>query len=210
VFRSRAVFVGQEVYSAEGREEPLEKLPEAERKLAEAHARQLDCLQPLLVERTKWLRAARSLEVRRLQSVPGIGLVRAATIVAVVGTPHRFRTSRQFWSYCGLGIVRRTTGQWHVDADGRVEPSKKKSSTRGLNKNRNASLKDVFKGAALTLLQTNREHPLACRHQERVKGGMAPEMSSLTLARQLAAIVLSMWKRKEDYDPSRHVRETSS
>ncbi len=24
-------------------------------------------------------------------------------------TPHRFRTKRQFWSYCGLGIVTRSS-----------------------------------------------------------------------------------------------------
>jgi hypothetical protein len=26
----------------------------------------------------------------------------------IVGTPHRFRTKQQFWSYCGLGIVMRS------------------------------------------------------------------------------------------------------
>jgi transposase len=38
-----------------------------------------------------------------------IGPVRAATIVAVVVTPERFRTKQQFWSYCGLGIVTRSS-----------------------------------------------------------------------------------------------------
>src|SRR5215207_7336601 len=36
-----------------------------------------------------------------LQRVPALGPVRAAQILAAVGTPHRFRTKRQFWPYCG-------------------------------------------------------------------------------------------------------------
>jgi AcrR family transcriptional regulator len=38
---------------------------------------------------------------RVLESVPGIGEVRAAQVVSVVVTPDRFRTRAQFWSYSG-------------------------------------------------------------------------------------------------------------
>ena len=47
--------------------------------------------------------------MKRLATAPGIGLVRAAYIVAVVMTPHRFRTARQFWSYSGLAVMTRSS-----------------------------------------------------------------------------------------------------
>ena len=40
-----------------------------------------------------------------LETAPGFGPIRAARLVPIVVTPHRFRTKRQFWSYCGLGIA---------------------------------------------------------------------------------------------------------
>jgi len=33
-------------------------------------------------------------------------------------TPHHFRTKRQFWSYCGPGIVPRSSSDWVQTADG--------------------------------------------------------------------------------------------
>jgi len=33
--------------------------------------------------------------------------------------------------------------------------------------------------------------------------GLRPEMAQLTVARKLAAVVLSLWKKGELYDPSR-------
>lgn len=208
VFRARAVPVGDEIYGKESRQEALKLLPEAERKLAEAFGAELDALQPLLAARTKALRAARTPEVARLETVPGIGPVRAATIVAVVGTPDRFRTRSQFWSYCGLGIVRRTSAQWTPGERGRWV-AVEKQCTRGLNRNRNAALKDVFKGAALSVL-ADCEHPLSVSYRRRVNAGTDPSLSRLTMARQLAAIVLAMWKNKEDYDPTRYTSEQTT
>jgi hypothetical protein len=37
-----------------------------------------------------------------------MGPIRVAQLVSIVVTPHRFRTKRQFWSYCGLSIVMRS------------------------------------------------------------------------------------------------------
>jgi len=41
-------------------------------------------------------------ETKLLCSVPFLGPVRAAVLIGRVQTPHRFRTKRQFWAYCGL------------------------------------------------------------------------------------------------------------
>jgi len=50
--------------------------------------------------------------MKLLETVPGFGPVRAAQLLSVVVTPDRFRTLRQFWSYCGLGIVMRSSSDW--------------------------------------------------------------------------------------------------
>src|SRR5215471_12999600 len=47
--------------------------------------------------------------VQLLRTIPQVGPIRAAQIVASAGTPHRFRTKRQFWSYSGLAVVTHTS-----------------------------------------------------------------------------------------------------
>ncbi len=39
-----------------------------------------------------------------LRQIPRIGPIRAAVLMAVMQAPHRFRTKRQLWNYCGLGL----------------------------------------------------------------------------------------------------------
>ncbi len=46
---------------------------------------------------------------RILQTAPGLGPIRVAQLIPIVITPHRFRTKRQFWAYCGFGLVTRTS-----------------------------------------------------------------------------------------------------
>ena len=73
--------------------------------------------------------------------------------------------------------------------------------TRGLNRNHNRVLKDVFKGAATAAKA--RPGPLQDGYQARVAGGMAEALASVTLARKLAAIVLRLWKKGERFDPTK-------
>ena len=40
-------------------------------------------------------------------------------------------------------------------------------------------------------------------YQRRLQAGIKPNLAKLTLARRIAAIVLSMWKHEEVYDPAR-------
>ena len=46
-------------------------------------------------------------EVKWLRTVPFLGPIRAAVLIGRVQTPHRFRTKRQFWTYCGLALETR-------------------------------------------------------------------------------------------------------
>jgi transposase len=113
--RSRGVAVeGKAVYSLEGRKEYLEKLPEGTRAAAATLYAEYDALEPLRNRAEKELvsEARRHPASKILASCPGIGAIRAARLLPIVVTPHRFRTKRQFWSYCGLGIVMRSSADW--------------------------------------------------------------------------------------------------
>ncbi|MBM3287722.1 MAG: hypothetical protein FJY88_10300 [Candidatus Eisenbacteria bacterium] len=81
--------------------------------------------------------------------------------------------------------------------------------TRGLNRSHNRTLKMIFKGAATTVIQRARaEEPLYRHYQQLLDGGTKPNLAKLTLARQIASIVLSMWRSEEAYQPAK-LRKTA-
>jgi hypothetical protein len=77
---------------------------------------------------------------------------------------------------------------------------RRKALTRGLNKNHNRVVKDVFKGTATAAL--GRPGPLRDLYDAMVERGMREEMARLTLARKVAALTLRLWKTEEAYDPA--------
>ena len=86
--------------------------------------------------------------VRILRQVPSIGPIRAALLLALMQTPHRFRSKRQLWTYSGLAVVTHDSAQ-HRYIDGQLQRSKKPQQIRGLNQNHNHAMKEIFKSAAL-------------------------------------------------------------
>lgn len=207
IFRSRGLAEAKsELYRATSRSHWIEQLPEERRPLAELLGEVID-QQTKLHERAeaRLSEQARDLvEVARIETAPGIGLIRAAQIVAVVVTPHRFRTKRQFWQYCGLGIVTHSSSDW-VRMD-KKWVRKNVQQTRGLNRNRQPMLKAVFKGAAHTVITQMPDHPLHHAYQRMLDAGTKPNLAKVTLARRIAAAVLAMWKNKEAYNPEKHER----
>jgi Transposase IS116/IS110/IS902 family len=150
-------------------------------------------------------------EVRRqtaygwLMSVPKLGSVSVAQLIAVVGTPHRFRSKQQFWTYVGLAVVTRSTAD-HEVVGGVLRRSRRPVSTRGLNRNHNHLLKRVFKNAATSACHSG---PFKAGYDVRVARGMAPSLARLTIARQLAATTLAIWKRGEQFDPERKKQQAA-
>jgi transposase len=198
-FRSRGILApGAEVFEPSVREAWLKRLPlDGLQRRAGWALEQLDLSMQLRHEAEKAMlqEARKHRPWKLLRTVPGIGPIRAAEILGVVGSPHRFRTKRQFWCYVGLAVVTRSSADYRVDA-GELK-RKLRQSTRGLNRNHNPQLKAIFKGAVLDSMRGDfREH-----FEALVKGGMRPEMARLTVARKLAAITLSIWKTGEPYDP---------
>src|SRR5271156_3060351 len=85
---------------------------------------------------------------KRLRQIPAIGPIRAALLIALLQTPHRFRTKRPLWKYSGFAIETRSSAD-HYSVHGQLQRSKKQISVRGLNQDCNHDLKNLFKGAAI-------------------------------------------------------------
>lgn len=205
VLRSRGILGDTSVYDTVARTKWLKQLPVGHRQLAGWLGRELDELVPLRDEAEEWLaKEAKSHPIiRKLRTGPGMGPIRTAQLVAIVGTPHRFRTSRQFWSYCGLAIVSRSSSDWVRSKDGTWVRGQV-YQTRGLTRKRQPTLKSIFKGAATTVIAQLPDGPLHGHYQRMLDSGIKPNLAKLTVARRIAAIVLAMWKHKEVYDPKRH------
>jgi hypothetical protein len=184
----------------------LTRLPEPYRELVAMMARELDALEPMRAQAEKRLLEESKAHdaIDRLATIPGIGPTRAAYITAIVVTPHRFRSKRQFWSYCGLAVVSESSSDWKRIRGNWIRTSSTK--TRGLTTKRNPWLKEVFKAAALSATQLREDHPLRIDYEQMLLRGMRPNLARLTLARRLAATALALWKKKEVYDYSKRHR----
>jgi hypothetical protein len=183
----------------------LEPLPEpGVRGRADLLYKQLDLLLPLRQE----ARAAMLAESRKhpahkiLCSIPSLGPVRVALLMALRQTPLRFRGKRQLWTYAGLALVTRTSADYQM-VDGQVTRSRKPALVLGLNANHNHTLKGIFKDAAASALA--HPGPFKDFYTTRVAQGMKPELARLTLARKIAAIALILWKKGEVFN-AEHVK----
>lgn len=204
LFRRRAVSCpGAAIYDPARRGDWLRRLPASVRPAAELLGSELDGLERLRgeAERAMLTEARRFPITRVLRTAPGIGPQRAAQLVAIVVTPHRFRTKRQFWSYCGFGVVTRSSADW-VQVGGRWQRSPV-IQTRGLNRACNHQLKALFKGAATTVIRHAGPNPLQEKYEQLLAAGTRPNLAKLTIARTIAAIVLAMWKTETEYQPVR-------
>jgi len=154
IFRARAIPTpGVSVYRASKRKEWLAMPEGGARVRAAALLLQLD----LLLELRPKARAAMIAAARRLpgwkilRSIPFLGPVRVAQILAIMRTPFRFRTKRNLWPYAGLAMVTRSSADQEFKG-GKLQRRKRAPLTRGLNRNHNPILKTVFTGAATSAI----------------------------------------------------------
>jgi len=134
-----------------------------------------------------------------LRTIPFLGPVRVAQLLATMQTPWRFRTKRHLWAYAGLAVVSRSSADYEL-RQGRPVRRRRAPMTRGLNRNHNRVLKNVFKGAATAA--TARPGALQTFYQNMVARGMREDLARVTLTRKLAALTLRLWKTGDRYDPT--------
>jgi transposase len=201
LYRSWAIpCAGTQVYAPRYRSEWLSKITEpGVRRRAELYYQQLDALRVVRQQARKELlaEARKHRATKLLRQIPGIGSLRAAHLVALLQTPHRFRTKRQLWTYSGLALETHDSAQYR-SVQGQLQRSKKPPQLRGLNANHNHDLKDVFKGAAMRA--STCDGPLRDFYQNLLAKGMRSTMARLTLARKIAAITLIIWKKGARFD----------
>ena len=109
-----ALFFNINAAADKKRQEVIEQLPSHSRTSIGLLYDAYDGLLPVKrdAERALIREAHRHAITKVLESCPGFGPIRVAEVVATVVTPARFRTRQQFWSYCGLGIVTRSSSDW--------------------------------------------------------------------------------------------------
>ena len=61
-----------------------------------------------------WPKSRKHSAMKLLRQIPSIGPIRAALLIALMQTPHRFRTKRQLWAYSGLALKTSTSGEYRI------------------------------------------------------------------------------------------------
>jgi transposase len=204
LFRARGIKTpGRGVYDTARRAEWLAQLSGAGvRFRAEALYAELEVMRRLRPH----TQAAMVAEARRdpawpvLCTIPFLGPVRVALLLATLQTPWRFRTKRHLWAYAGLAVVTRTSAEYTLE-DGRPVRRRRAPMTRGLNRNHSPVIKAVLKGAATAA--ATRPGALRDLYQAMLARGMRAELARVTLTRKLAALTLRLWKTGERYDPTK-------
>ena len=187
-YREHGIFPqGTRVYSAEHRGEWLEKLDRpAIRQLVETLYAKLDRdvefrdrVREQLVELMNGTK-----EYQLLQTIPGVGEIRAGVLGAVMGEAARFAGQRQLWSYAGLGLC----SPWSANP----ARSRVRGSSGG-----NRSLKYAALSAATSSIRgANR---FSRHYANMVSEGIDPAMAKRTVARQILATALAMLKSGQIY-----------
>lgn len=206
LMRSRAIPTAgkKDVYTTGGRPAYIRRLPARARPRAEILYAEMDLLLELKKDAEKEMisEAKKHKVFHIIKTIPGLGDIRVAQLLPLVITPYRFQNKRQFWKYIGMAVITSSSSDWVRDPDGKWHRTKSEM-TRGLNQNYNHTLKDIFKGAATTVIQCKKDDPIYHHYNALLDDGTKPPMAKLTIARQVASITLGLWRTGKEYDPNK-------
>jgi len=130
---------------------------------------------------------------KRLQSVPGIGPIVAATLASRLAA-HHFQTSDAFVAYCGLDIG--------------VKQSGKRSGNTGLTKQGDGELRRLLYLAAQANLKTL-DSPFKAQYQRERDKGLSSTAALCAVARKLARLSWALHKHNASYDSQRVYRQNT-
>jgi transposase len=126
-------------------------------------------------------------EIKKFSKVPGIGLIHASTISAIIETPHRFANKKKVWMYAGIGLTERSSGETVY--------------SRKLTRDYNRPLKNAIKKAAEAAIIAKDNQFRRQYLRLTIEKGIASHRAKLTVARSMLAALYGMWKKGEEYDP---------
>lgn len=168
-----------------------DQLPELLRPTLETACQEILDFDRRIEEVEQQLRAAakQTPVVKRLQSIPGVGLLTSTALVAFVGESQRFASGRRLASYLGLTPREHSSGL--------------RRRLGGINKAGDAYLRSLLiNGARAVLIHAARrqEQPDQLRHWalqvQRLRGH---HRATVALANKLARIVWAVWKNDTSY-----------
>jgi transposase len=189
---------GERVFSRDGREEWLSRLPSEDvrdpLRLVYAlfdHATNTVAETARLMAR----RAARFPEVELLDSIPGVGILSACRFVAYVQDVNRFSSKRALWRYAGLGVTDR-------DSCG------KEVSFRRLDRwSASPRLKEMSRKVFLGALRCVKENVFQRDYNRIVDHTKNKTHARLAVQRKILAVLRAVWKGGVPYkDDSGKVR----
>jgi len=125
-------------------------------------------------------------KMKYLLSIPGVGLLTAATVVAETNGFAAFESIKQLTSYAGLDVRIAESGKWK---------GKSKISKRGNS--------HIRKALFMPSLSGKTHDPTTKRFFERIKEKKGIGMiATVAVERKLLGLMFSLWKKEEMYRPA--------
>jgi transposase len=161
---------------------------------------QLQLLLPGLEAVRLQVRQARAELIRRVKGhdivdlwkdLPGVGLIRAVTLLAYLDTPWRFASVKKLWKYCGVGLVRTASG---TDKKGRPRKGKLQLAWAV-----NRRLKGSVIGAAVSAIQQG-SNVFGDYNRRLQQQGVSPSNARHAVARKILTTMWGMWKNNSRFD----------
>jgi transposase len=143
------------------------------------------------VHEEKWRRRlvqlAQKVEVvQRLEALPGVGWIRAATWYAYLDTPWRFASKSALYKYLGIGLLRKRSGNGPEHL--------------GVPLQAHRLLKWTILGAAQSAAAQG-DNPFADMYRRWIAEGLSKQLARRNVARRLAATMWGLWKNSSVYHP---------
>jgi transposase len=161
------------------------ELPADEHDTVQACLRQVDFLTSEIahVDRQLAEQALQSPEIKRLMTIPGVGVTTAATLIAAIGDIHRFPSAKRLVGYLGL--------------DPRVRQSGQNPAQYGrISKQGSSSCRHVLVEASWSAIKT--PGPLRAFYQ-RVRERRGAQVAIVATARKLASLAWQLLTTEQDY-----------
>jgi transposase len=123
--------------------------------------------------------------------LPGVGLIRATTIFVYLDTPWRFKNRAKLHKYCGVGLVRASSGK---DKKGRPKPPQLKLPWAV-----NRRVKNAVIGAATSAIE-QKGNAFKAYYERMLSHGITPVNAKHSVARKMVSTLSAMWKTGSEYD----------
>jgi len=123
--------------------------------------------------------------------LPGVGLIRATTIFAYLDTPWRFKNRAKLYKYCGVGLVRVSSGK---DKKGRPKPPRLRLPWAV-----NRRIKNAVLGAATSAIEKG-DNAFKAYYERMLSHGIVPANAKHSVARKMVSTMSALWKTGNQYD----------